>query len=130
LPSVTPKPVKTSEKAENMLRFNLENEKETIRQADPQRVCNRRQRSRHSGGRENFLFLKVMATSTRGPNFRLRSLLHPENSLIFECLSLLPNAGKSTKSACSTAFRRSRHVSRIPKSTKFPVKFPVCREFV
>src|ERR1700751_4103264 len=30
--AVTPKPVKTSEKAEEMLRFDLENEKETIRQ--------------------------------------------------------------------------------------------------
>jgi len=32
MPSVTPKPVKTSEKAEEMLRFDLENEKETIRE--------------------------------------------------------------------------------------------------
>jgi len=32
MPSVTPKLVKTSEKAEEMLRFDLENEKETIRQ--------------------------------------------------------------------------------------------------
>ena len=32
MPSVTPKPVKTSEKAEDMLRFDLDNEKETIRQ--------------------------------------------------------------------------------------------------
>jgi bacterioferritin len=31
MPSVTPKPVKTSQKAEDMLRFDLENEKETIR---------------------------------------------------------------------------------------------------
>jgi bacterioferritin len=31
MPSATPKPVKTSEKAEEMLRFDLENEKETIR---------------------------------------------------------------------------------------------------
>src|SRR5258708_29511741 len=31
MPSVTPKPVKTSENAEEMLRFDLENEKETIR---------------------------------------------------------------------------------------------------
>ena len=31
MPSVSPKPVKTSEKAEQMLRFDLENEKETIR---------------------------------------------------------------------------------------------------
>ena len=30
MPSVTPKPVKTSEKAEDMLRFDLANEKETI----------------------------------------------------------------------------------------------------
>jgi bacterioferritin len=30
MPSVTPKPVKTSEKAEDMLRFDLDNEKETI----------------------------------------------------------------------------------------------------
>jgi bacterioferritin len=32
MPSVTPKPVKTSDKAKDMLRFDLENEKETIRQ--------------------------------------------------------------------------------------------------
>jgi bacterioferritin len=32
MPSVTPKLVKTSEEAEEMLRFDLENEKETIRQ--------------------------------------------------------------------------------------------------
>src|SRR6202040_1968318 len=32
MPTVTPKPVKTSEKAEDMLRFDLENEHETIRQ--------------------------------------------------------------------------------------------------
>jgi bacterioferritin len=32
MPSVTPKPVKTSEKPEDMLRFDLDNEKETIRQ--------------------------------------------------------------------------------------------------
>jgi bacterioferritin len=32
MPAVVPKPVKTSEKAEEMLRFDLENEKETIRQ--------------------------------------------------------------------------------------------------
>jgi bacterioferritin len=31
MPSVTPKPVKTSEKAEEMMKFDLENEKETIR---------------------------------------------------------------------------------------------------
>ena len=32
MPTVGPKPVKTSEKAEEMLRFDLDNEKETIRQ--------------------------------------------------------------------------------------------------
>jgi bacterioferritin len=32
MPTVKPKPVKTSEKAEEMLRFDLDNEKETIRQ--------------------------------------------------------------------------------------------------
>jgi bacterioferritin len=32
MPSAKPKPVKTSEKAEDMLRFDLENEKETIAQ--------------------------------------------------------------------------------------------------
>ncbi len=32
MPSVTPKPVKTSEKAEDMLQFDLDNERETIRQ--------------------------------------------------------------------------------------------------
>jgi bacterioferritin len=32
MPAVVPKPVKTSDKAEEMLRFDLENERETIRQ--------------------------------------------------------------------------------------------------
>jgi bacterioferritin len=32
MPTVTPKPVKTSDKAEDMLRFDLDNEAETIRQ--------------------------------------------------------------------------------------------------
>jgi len=32
MPSVTPKPVRTSEKAAEMLKFDLENERETIRQ--------------------------------------------------------------------------------------------------
>ncbi|HKO19098.1 MAG TPA: ferritin-like domain-containing protein [Acidobacteriaceae bacterium] len=32
MPTVTPKPVKTSEKAEEMLRFDMDNEAETIRQ--------------------------------------------------------------------------------------------------
>jgi bacterioferritin len=32
MPTVSPKPVKTSEKAEEMLRFDLDNERETIRQ--------------------------------------------------------------------------------------------------
>jgi bacterioferritin len=31
MPTVTPKPVKTSDQAEDMLRFDLENENETIR---------------------------------------------------------------------------------------------------
>jgi bacterioferritin len=31
MPAVTPKPVKTSEKAEDMLRFDLDNENETVR---------------------------------------------------------------------------------------------------
>src|SRR6266550_2068627 len=31
MPTVTPKPVKTSEKAEDMLRFDLDNENQTIR---------------------------------------------------------------------------------------------------
>ena len=40
MPSVTPKPVKTSEKAEDMLRFDLDNENETIRQyRDRVRQC-------------------------------------------------------------------------------------------
>jgi bacterioferritin len=32
MPTVSPKPVKTSEKAEEMLRFDLDNERETIRE--------------------------------------------------------------------------------------------------
>src|ERR1700719_1428819 len=32
MPTVTPKPVRTSERAEDMLRFDLDNENETVRQ--------------------------------------------------------------------------------------------------
>ena len=40
MPSVTPKPVRTSEKAGEMLRFDIENENETIRQyRDRVRQC-------------------------------------------------------------------------------------------
>jgi bacterioferritin len=40
MPSVTPKPVRVSDKAEDMLRFDLENESETIRQyRDRVRQC-------------------------------------------------------------------------------------------
>jgi bacterioferritin len=40
MPSVTPKPVRTSDDAEEMLRFDLENENETIRQyRDRVRQC-------------------------------------------------------------------------------------------
>ena len=42
MPTVKPKPVKTSEKAEDMLRFDLENEKETIAQLSPPRQAVRR----------------------------------------------------------------------------------------
>jgi bacterioferritin len=40
MPSVTPKPVRTSDKPKDMLRFDLENENETIRQyRDRVRQC-------------------------------------------------------------------------------------------
>src|SRR3984957_6040588 len=54
MPSVTPKPVKTSEKAEEMLRFDLENERETIRQY--------RRRVRQAGALNEF----AIAQSLRG----------------------------------------------------------------
>ena len=44
MPTVTPKPVKTSEKAEDMLRFDLDNENETIRQLPPPHQAVRRAR--------------------------------------------------------------------------------------
>ena len=46
MPSVTPKPVKTSEKAEDMLRFDLDNEKTTI--------ANYRRRVRQCDSRNEF----------------------------------------------------------------------------
>ena len=59
MPSVTPKPVKTSEKAKDMLRFDLDNETETIRHYRQRvrqceslgRVCDRRTYSRNPGSR-------------------------------------------------------------------------------
>src|SRR5580704_18022915 len=40
MPTVTPRPVKTSEKAEDMLRFDLDNENETVRNyRDRMRQC-------------------------------------------------------------------------------------------
>ena len=59
MPRVTPKPVKTSEKAEDMLRFDLDNENETIRNYRRRvaqcecagRVCDRRAYPGHSHSR-------------------------------------------------------------------------------
>ena len=56
MPSVTPKPVKTSDKAEQMLRFDLDNENETIRNYTERiRQCDARDlfpsgQNRQSGG--------------------------------------------------------------------------------
>ncbi len=52
MPAVTPKPVKTSEKAEDMLRFDLDNENETIRQYR-ERVKQCEALSEYASGRTN-----------------------------------------------------------------------------
>ncbi len=52
MPSVTPKPVKTSEKAEEMLRFDLENERVTI--------INYRQRIRQADALGEFALSEVL----------------------------------------------------------------------
>jgi bacterioferritin len=54
MPSVTPKPVKTSENAEEMLKFDLENEKETIR--------NYRRRIRQADDLDEFAIAESLRT--------------------------------------------------------------------
>jgi hypothetical protein len=57
------------------------------------------------------------------------SLLPLTNSLLFEIFSLLICIGNCAKSRCGTAVSCSNIVSGSPGIAKFPVKFPVSREF-
>jgi bacterioferritin len=83
MPKVTPKPVKTSEKAEEMLRFDLDNENETIR--------NYRQRVRQCEVLGEF----AMAESIR------QILVQEQDHQIALATALgveVPNAGESKES--------------------------------
>src|SRR4051795_12421935 len=57
------------------------------------------------------------------------SLLPHQNSLIFEMFSLLTRVGNSAKSPCSTGGLPRPNRFWGLKIAKFPVKFPVSREF-
>jgi hypothetical protein len=59
----------------------------------------------------------------------LKSLLRPENSQFFKLFSLLNCVGKDSKSGCCAGLFGTAIVSRSPEIAKFPVKFPVSREF-
>jgi hypothetical protein len=58
------------------------------------------------------------------------SLIRRENSLFLKLFSLLTRLGKYLKSACSTAVFGPGTVAVTSETANFPVKFPVCREFV
>src|SRR5271169_6315984 len=58
-----------------------------------------------------------------------RSLLLLKNSLLFEIFSLLIFIGNCLKSGCSTVGSCSEIRSQRPETAKFPLKFPVSREF-
>jgi hypothetical protein len=60
---------------------------------------------------------------------RRNSLLPPKKSLFLEIFSLLIFAGNCPRSGCSTAASCYEIASRSPNNAKFPVKFPVSREF-
>jgi hypothetical protein len=59
----------------------------------------------------------------------LNSLLPDKYSLFFKIFSLLICVGNYAKTACSAAVSRSEIGSQSPKIAKFPVNFPVSREF-
>ena len=61
---------------------------------------------------------------------RLNSLFLLNYSLFFETFSLLIYLGNCSRSACSTAVSCFGIGPGSLKSAKFPVKFPVSREFV
>ena len=58
------------------------------------------------------------------------SLFLPEISLFFTIFSLLICVGNCSRSGCSAAVSWYCIVSLSPRIAKFPVKFPVSREFV
>jgi hypothetical protein len=69
------------------------------------------------------------AALTTGTVYRESSLFLPRNSLFFELFSLLIFLGNCAKKRCNTAASCSTSVAQRPENAKFPVKFPVSREF-
>ena len=93
MPSVTPKPVKTSEKAEEMLTFDLENEKDTIRHY--------RRRVKQADHLNEF----AIAESLRG------ILVQEQDHLIALATALgidAPDPGIAPRKTCSRPFLRGR----------------------
>src|ERR1700687_2234089 len=60
---------------------------------------------------------------------RVNSLFLVLNSLFFKIFSLLNSVGNCSRSRCSTAVTCYEIGSLCPEIAKFPVKFPVSREF-
>ena len=60
---------------------------------------------------------------------RRNSLLPEKDSLFPKIFSLLICVGNCSRSGCSTAVSRIEFGSQSPRIVKFPVKFPVSREF-
>jgi hypothetical protein len=59
----------------------------------------------------------------------VNSLFSQIDSLFLEVFSLLTCVGNCSRSACSIETHYAETGSRSPKIAKFPVKFPVSREF-
>jgi hypothetical protein len=73
---------------------------------------------------------RLCESAVRKPDTLERnSLLRLRNSLFFEKFSLLICVGNCAKSRCSTAVPRHQIGLGSLKIVKFPVKFPVSREF-
>ena len=72
---------------------------------------------------------KCTLTAMRSPTILRNTLLSRRNSLILEIFSLLICLGNCSGKCCSAAVSCSGISCRSPEIAKFPVKFPVSREF-
>ena len=83
-----------------------------------------------TGHRAGAQKIQSRARRLRTSKRRLNSLFLRNNSLILKISSLLTCVGNCLRSGCCTAVSCSDIGSNTLKIAKFPVKFPVSREFV